>query len=175
MPKAPSFYPNQKQLNRAIARRNWVIDRLYEENVITEQEATQAKEEPLKFNFGNQERSPPDHFTEHVRIALINHLGEEVVLLGGLEVKTTLDSKLQAIAVKALKQGLIAYDRRHGWRGAITTIDLNSAEGQEWQSELTKVENPAGLGDWQLRLRCHCRTSLSQGSHRELCSRSEGP
>lgn len=152
MPKAPSFYPNQKDLSRAIARRNWVLDRLFEEGVISELEATAAKQQPLKFNHGKSEKTPPEHYTEYIRQELISYLGEDTVLLGGLTVKTTLDSNLQAIAVKALKQGLIAYDRRHGWRGPFLNIELDSTEQDVWLPALQKVASPPGLGEWQLAI-----------------------
>jgi len=152
MPKAPSFYPNQKDLSRAIARRNWVIDRLYEEDIITEQEAITAKNQPLEFTQGNAEKTPPEYYTEYIRQELIKNLGEDMVIAGGLNVKTTLDPNLQSIGVKVLKQGLIAYDRRHGWRGPFQTLDLASIEDDEWVSELQKVETPPGLGDWNLAI-----------------------
>ncbi len=152
MPKAPSFYPNQKDLSRAITPRNWVIDRLFEENIITEQDAIAAKKETLKFTPGSTEKIPPEYYTEYIRQELIKNLGEDLVMLGGLNVKTTLDSNLQSIAVKVLKQGLLAYDRRHGWRGAIHTIDLESVEDNEWLQELQKIPSPPGLGTWKLAI-----------------------
>lgn len=150
MPKAPSFYPNQKDLSRATSRRNWVIDRLYEEGIITLDEANSAKAEPLKFAQVTEEKNPPDYYTEYVRQDLVNHLGEDAVIQGGLNIKTTLKSDLQLIAVKALKQGLIAYDRRHGWRGPIHTIELESFDNEDWHYELKKIPSPPGLGDWLL-------------------------
>jgi penicillin-binding protein 1A len=150
MPKAPSFYPSQKDLSRAIARRNWVIDRLYEENVITEQEATFAKQEPLKFSAEKSEKAPPEYYTELIRQELNKVIGEDVVMVGGLTVKTTLDSKMQAIAVRSLKQGLIDYDRRHGWRGPFLNVEIDPSDSDDWLPTLQKVASPPGLGDWQL-------------------------
>ena len=152
MPKAPSFYPNQKDLSRATARRNWVIDRLFEEGILTLEEAYFAKEEPLKVSLGHQESNPPDYYTEYIRQELTERVGEESVMHGGLTVKTTLNSRLQQIAISALKKGLRAYDRRHGWRGPIQTVDLDSIENDEWITELNKVPSPAGLGDWDLAI-----------------------
>jgi penicillin-binding protein 1A len=152
MPKAPSFYPNQKDLSRAKSRRNWVIDRLHEEGVLTQQEAESAKNEPLLITQGKKEKTPPDYYSEHIRQEMTRNLGEDTVMLGGLTVKSTLDSKLQSIAVKALKQGLINYDRRHGWRGPIQTVQLDSVTDDEWLYELKKIASPPGLGDWQLAI-----------------------
>jgi penicillin-binding protein 1A len=61
-------------------------------------------------------------------------------------VRTTLDPKLQTYADQALRAGLIAYDRRHGWRGPFTKIDA----GGDWATKLKAVELPKGLGDWYL-------------------------
>lgn len=152
MPKAPSLYPNQKDLSRARARRNWVIDRLQEEGILTAYEATIAREEPLKINPGMEDKSSPDYYTEYIRQDLIHRLGEEVVTQGGLTVKTTLVPALQEIAVKALKQGLLAYDRRHGWRGPIHHIELNTNKDDEWLAKLKKISPPPGLGDWSLAI-----------------------
>lgn len=152
MPKAPSFYPNQKDLSRAKARRDWVIDRLQEEGFLTIIEADTAKEEPLVISQGTEDKSRPNYFTEHVRQELLGRLGEEVIMHGGLTVKTTLDPVLQSIATKALKQGLVAYDRRHGWRGPIDHMDLDASSEEEWQAAFKKTASPPGLGDWELAI-----------------------
>ncbi|MCE3230542.1 MAG: penicillin-binding protein [Alphaproteobacteria bacterium] len=152
MPKAPSFYPNQKDLSRAKARRDWVIDRLQEEEILTEDEANVAKDEPLKISQGTEDKNQPDYYSEYIRQELTKHLGEDIVTQGGLTVKTTLVPALQEIAVKALKQGLIAYDRRHGWRGPIHHVDIDADNKNEWLTELQKTSSPPGLGDWSLAI-----------------------
>lgn len=152
MPKAPSFYPSQKDLSRATARRNWVIDRLAEEGILTEYEATIAKNEPLKLSSGGEDKAQPDYYSEYVRQELVKYLGEDVVTQGGLTVKTTLVPDLQEIAVRALKQGLVAYDRRHGWRGPLAHIEINSDAAEEWLAKLEKMPPPPGLGDWSLAI-----------------------
>jgi len=63
-----------------------------------------------------------------------------------LSVRTTVNPVLQEIADKAVRDGLIAYDRRHGWRGPIKTLD--SIDG--WQAKMAIMEAPDGLGDWSL-------------------------
>ena len=60
--------------------------------------------------------------------------------------RTTLDPRLQAIGWKALRDGLIFYDRRHGWRGPITRIDAEKS----WIDQLNRVPIPAGMNDWLL-------------------------
>jgi penicillin-binding protein 1A len=152
MPKAPSFYPNQKDLTRAMSRRNWVIDRLYEEGLLSETEAQEAKNEPLEFSLGKTEKTPPDYYSEYIRQELISQLGEETMMQGGLSIKTTLDPDLQPIAIKALQQGLIAYDRRHGWRGPIDHINFDSGDNEDWHHDLKKIASPPGLGNWMLAI-----------------------
>lgn len=152
MPKAPSFYPNQKDLSRAKARRNWVIDRLQEEGFLTILDAETAKEEPLTISQDTKDKNQPDYFTEYVRQDLVARLGEDLIMHGGLTVKTTLDPTLQATAIKALRQGLIAYDRRHGWRGPIDHIDLDASSEEDWQAVFKKTASPPGLGNWLLAI-----------------------
>lgn len=150
LPKAPSFYPNQKDLRQGKARRNWVIDRLWAEGILTEQEAEAAKNEPLTIYQGAGQKTSPDYYTAHIRQELVNHLGEDVVRQGGLTVKTALDPSLQEIAIKALKQGLMVYDRRHGWRGPLHHLEGEGNGPDEWLMELEKFPLPPGLGEWAL-------------------------
>ena len=72
--------------------------------------------------------------------------GEKALYGGGLSVRTTLDPRLQDIARRSLRAGLIAYDRRHGWRGAFEQIPLD----EQWQARLAAIKAPDGLGDWRL-------------------------
>jgi len=150
MPKAPSFYPNQKDLTRAKARRNWVIDRLQEEGYISQEEGEAAKIEPIKLSQGSTEKNPPNYYTAHVRQDLAHRFNEDALNQGGLTIKTAMSPSLQSIAEKALKQGLVAYDRRHGWRGPLARIDLDLLPDEDWESALKKVSSPPGLGKWSL-------------------------
>ena len=156
LPKAPSFYPSQKELTRGKARRNWVIDRLYEEGFLTEQEARNAQAEPLAIrpaNGGdNAAGNRPDYFSEHVRLDLTSRFGEKYISQGGLGIQTTLVPVLQDIAQSALKAGLIAYDRRHGWRGPLEHIEIDLDFAEEWQKLLQNSAAPAGLGEWKLAI-----------------------
>src|SRR5258706_2625505 len=87
-----------------------------------------------------------DYFAEEVRRELFARYGEAGLYKGGLSVRTTLDPKLQAIADRVLREGLIAYDRRHGWRGPISK-GVNPAT---WQDALAALAVPHGAGSWQL-------------------------
>ncbi len=133
LPKAPSNYNPFRYPERAIERRNWVIDRMVENGFVTKEEGEKAKAEPL----GVQVRkSGPrifasEFFAEEVRREILDRFGEDKLYGGGLSVRTTLDPKLQRIARKTLVDGLVAYDHRHGWRGVVKNVDLEWRLGQD--------------------------------------------
>ncbi|MDO9460316.1 MAG: penicillin-binding protein 1A [Alphaproteobacteria bacterium] len=147
LPKAPNNYHPARHYDKAVARRNYVLSRMVEDGYISAQEAWTASQSPLKTAPPrNQEFVHADHFAEEVRRELINRFGEDALYDGGLSVRTSLDPRLQKIAYKTLRDGLIAYDRRHGWHGPITRIDI----GGEWANTLAAVPQPAGLAPWRL-------------------------
>ncbi len=142
LPKAPSNYHPVRNHDEAKARRNWVIGRMLEENYITEAEAQAAWSAPL---VGKSRESvdtyQADFFAEEVRRQLVDRYGENMLYDGGLSVRSTIVPRLQDIADKALFDGLVEYDRRHGWRGPITNIDVSG----DWQQRLREVETPADI------------------------------
>jgi penicillin-binding protein 1A len=142
LPKAPSNYHPVRNHDEAKARRNWVIGRMLEEQYITEAEAQAAWAAPL---VGKGRESvdtyQADFFAEEVRRQLVDRYGEGMLYDGGLSVRSTVVPELQDIADKALFDGLVDYDRRHGWRGPITNIDLSG----DWQQTLREVETPADI------------------------------
>ncbi|WP_297002021.1 MULTISPECIES: penicillin-binding protein 1A [unclassified Thalassospira] len=142
LPKAPSNYHPVRNHDEAKARRNWVIGRMLEEKYITEAEAQAAWSSPLE---GKTRESvdtyQADFFAEEVRRQLVDRYGEGMLYDGGLSVRSTVVPRLQDIADKALFDGLVEYDRRHGWRGPITNIDLSG----NWQQTLREVETPTDI------------------------------
>ena len=141
LPKAPSNYSPTRRKEAAVARRNWVIDRMAEDGYISAADAAAAKNEPLVVR--NAEEAPfahADYFVEEVRRELLDHYGEKGLYEGGLSVRTTLDPHLQSIADENLRVGLVTYDRRHGWRGPVARVSL----AQDWHSQLAGVVPPAG-------------------------------
>ena len=91
-----------------------------------------------------------DYFTEEVRRRLIERYGEETLYEGGLSVRTTVDPRLQDIAVRALRAALIEYDRRHGWRGPIARIDASAG----WGPRLAAIAPAPGRGRLAARRGC---------------------
>lgn len=125
-PKAPNLYNPKKSYDAALARRNWVINRMLEDGHIKANEAAQASKEPITLKTRDVTQVvKADFFSEEVRRALADMYGSNVLYEGGLVVKTTLNPTYQKLADEALRNALIAYDQRHGWRGALAKLDVN--------------------------------------------------
>jgi penicillin-binding protein 1A len=104
---SPVYHPE-----RALARRNHVLDRLAEEKYVQREEAEAAKREPLGLRLHRDPPSIAPHFLEEVRKYLEKEYGSQRIYQGGLRVYTTLDPAMQAAAVRALRDGLRTLDRR---------------------------------------------------------------
>ena len=153
LPKAPNNYNPIKKPKAAKARRDWVIGRMLAEDFISPAEAAEAVAAPLEVRQRRAtEYISAEYFAEEVRRELVKRYGKSELYKGGLFVRTTLDPRLQVIAQKTLRQGLEAYDRRHGWRGPVTRL----AEGTrldiagDWSRELARVTPPKGMGSRKL-------------------------
>ena len=143
LPKAPSRYHPLRAPDEAKARRDWVISRMLEEGVVDADQAAEAMAEPLRI----RRRAPTevveaDFFTEEVRRELATQYGEEVLYEGGLSIRTTLLPDLQKKAEQALRGGLEAYDRRHGWRGPVARIEPGQDFAAALQAELAAPPAP---------------------------------
>jgi penicillin-binding protein 1A len=149
LPKAPGVLHPFRQRERAIERRNYVIDRMVENGYVTAQAGEQAKKEPLAVA---QRRAAGSHiiaadfFAEDVRREIYEKYGEKGLYEGGLSVRTTLDPKMQVIAHKALTDGLIRYDEAQGFRGAIQKIDISG----DWGVKLADVRAFNDVAPWRL-------------------------
>ena len=150
LPKAPNRYNPTRHPQTAKARRDWVLDRMVEDGMATQKEGTQAETLPLapKRRQETEEVRAP-YFAEEVRRELLANYGDKVLYGAGLSVRTSLDARLQSGADKALRAGLVRYERGHGgWRGPVGHIDPRG----NWESRLAKVPVPAVARDvgWQL-------------------------
>jgi penicillin-binding protein 1A len=154
LPKAPNNYHPIRKPKAAKARRDWVISRMLEESFITKAQAEAAMAEPLVVHEReNALLTHAEYFAEEVRRELLERYGDKELYRGGLSVRTTLEPKLQRIADRVLRAGLIAYDRRHGWRGPIARLSGFKKKGaapEDWAEKLAKVEAPPELGPWRL-------------------------
>jgi len=147
--KAPNNYNPLRHADAARERRDYVIGRMHEDGYITAAEAKAAKEEPIAVrNRAETEMvGDADYFAENIRRDLAQRFGDDALYKGGLAVRTSLDPRLQKLVNKALRDGLIGYDRDHGWRGPVSKV----AAGGDWLERLRGVQDPPGLmPEWQL-------------------------
>jgi penicillin-binding protein 1A len=155
LPKAPNNYNPFRYPEAAKARRDWVLDRMADDHVITVADATAAKATPiLPAQFHRPETVPgADWFTEDVRQKLVARFGADTTTQGGLMVRTSMDPALQTEAERAVRDGLMAYDRKlGGWRGPVTHLD-QAANSGGWAAALAAVPRPPGLlPAWRLGL-----------------------
>ncbi|MEI8393493.1 MAG: penicillin-binding protein 1A [Rhodospirillaceae bacterium] len=147
LPKAPNNYNPERQREAAIGRRNWVIGRMVEDGYVPSAEGIKAQAEPLETRRRDAaEVYTAEYYAEEVRRELAKLFGEEQLYKGGLSVRTPLDPRLQEIAGRALRSGLMNYDRRHGWRGPVTHF----ASVDSWAKQLAAVTMPKGGEAWRL-------------------------
>jgi penicillin-binding protein 1A len=140
LPKSPSIYSPITHPDRAIKRRNLVINAMLEDGKITAVQATQSRMQPLQLVLAHDPNSLAPYFIEELRRYLESRYGTDQVHEGGLRVYTSLDSNLQGTANHAVLDGLAAYERRHGWKGHLeNVIDsgmlLNSYHHPDWDEE----------------------------------------
>src|SRR4051794_16547978 len=149
LPKAPNNYHPFRRTQDALARRNQIIDLMVENKYATREEADQARRQPLGVNprVISPNTIASGYFAEEVRREIAERYGEKKLYEGGLSVRTTLDPKMQAMARKALIDGLVRYDEARGWRGAQAKLELI---GREWGLALAEVPALADVQPWRL-------------------------
>jgi len=148
LPKGPNNYHPYRRTEAALARRNWVLERMAANGYIARCQAAAAIAEAFTVN--PRSVSPHEtlagYFAEEVRRELASRYGERALYEGGLSVRTTLDPKMQAAARKSLVDGLIRFDEARGWRG--TETRLPSAEG-DWGLRLAELPALEDIRPWQ--------------------------
>jgi penicillin-binding protein 1A len=125
LPRTPTGYSPILFPERARQRRNQVLAAMRENGKISEEESRQARATPLTLNIQRWTNNIAPYFVEDVRLFLEKKYGTEVVQEKGLRVYTTLNVRLQRRAEQALRNGLQAFDKRHGWRGPVENILKN--------------------------------------------------
>lgn len=148
LPKAPNNYHPFRQRERAIERRNWVIDRMAEAGFIKSADADKAKRTPLGVTTKptGVHIFSAEYFAEEVRRELYERYGEKKLYEGGLSIRTTLDTKFQVLARKTLTEGLVKFDETQGWRGPVSKIDIDG----DWGVKLADVKALADVSPWRL-------------------------
>ena len=120
LPKAPSKYNPYKNIKLAKFRRDLVLKNLFENNYINEKEYKKFVEQKIILKKRKKTfREDTSYYVEDIRKNVIDQLGYDRVYKQGLNISTPIDLNLQKIAIKALRDGLVSYDKRKGWRGAL--------------------------------------------------------
>src|SRR3546814_279803 len=155
LPKGPSNYRPEKHMDRALARRNWVLKEMRNNDWINKTQYEEAITQPLgtvrQQSTARFERVG-GYYIEEVRRRLIDLFGETAkdgphsVYAGGLWVRTPIDTHLQELTRKALRDGLIRYDRGKGWSGPINTIKMD----EEWPRRLASTFIGIDYVDWKI-------------------------
>ena len=140
LPKAPGLYSPINHPDRAVKRRNLVINAMLEDGKITAAHANDARNQPLVLKLAHDPNSLAPYFVEEIRRYLENKYGTDQVHEGGLLVYTTLDMDLQRAANQAVLDGLAAYERRHGWKSRLENISnagipLANYQDPDWEDE----------------------------------------
>ena len=148
LPKAPGALHPVRNHDRAVERRNYVIDRLLENGWIKQADADKARKDPLVVtNRANGAHVfAGEYFAEDVRRDLFERYGEKKLYEGGLSVRTTLDPRLQVMARKTMAAGLVNFDEAQGWRGATSKLDLAG----DWGLKLADVKSLSDIAPWRL-------------------------
>ncbi len=145
LPKAPSKFNPVANPQRALVRRDYVLGRMRDLGFIDAAAYEQAREAPVtaRVHAVPAEVDAP-YVAEMVRSELVERYGEEAYTRG-FQVYTTVDSRLQQAADLALRQALLAYDRRHGWRGAEARLELDTTSASERLGTLVTRGEVGGL------------------------------
>ena len=139
LPKAPNNYNPKTNYKKAVDRRNWVIDRMYENGFIKFSDLSN-KNKPIQiFDRESKVYVGADYYYEEIRKNLFSSYGEEKLYSEGLIIKTSINTNLQSIADNALINGLIQYDKSQGWRGKLGNIIDDNIKFEE---AIQKIKNP---------------------------------
>jgi penicillin-binding protein 1A len=148
LPKAPAQLHPVRNRDRAVERRNYVVDRLLENGWIKQADADKARKEPLAVTSRSNAAHTfaGEYFAEEVRRDIFERYGEKKLYEGGLSVRTTLDPKLQVMARKTMAAGLVNFDEAQGWRGAMSKLDISG----DWGVKLADVKSLGDISPWRM-------------------------
>ena len=152
VPKGPSNYrlDDERGYERAKNRQAYILGRMVEDGYINQKTADEAKAAELDWTkrLEGAEYLAADYFVEEARKQIYQMYGEDELYEGGLSIRTTLDTSMQLEGRRALRRGLEIMDRRHGYRGPLTSFESMS----DWKKQLSAVKAPADIGDWRVAL-----------------------
>ena len=148
LPKAPSRYNPYKNIKLAKFRRDLVLKNLYENDYINKDQYTKFINKKIILKKRKKTfTEDTSYYVEDIRKSVINQFGFDKVYKQGLNISTPINLTLQKIAIKSLREGLIAYDQRKGWRGPL----LNKKEIKNWNYKLDKFKLEKSI-NWNLAI-----------------------
>ncbi|MDC3166852.1 PBP1A family penicillin-binding protein [Candidatus Pelagibacter sp.] len=148
LPKAPSRYNPYRDIEVAKFRRNLVLKNLLDNNYITSELYEKLKTKDIKLNKKKKiYLEDAQYFIEDIRKNVIENFTYDKVYKQGLNINTPINLKFQKIATNSLRNGLISYDQRKGWRGPLTSKSYNS----NWNKDLKKFDLEKSI-DWSLAI-----------------------
>ena len=147
LPKAPSKYNPYRNKELAKFRRDLVLKNLYENNFIDQNKYLELKNKTIQLKKVKKvflENS--QYYIEDVRKNIIEKLTYNKVYNQGYNINTPINLELQKIATQSLRNGLVSYDRRKGWRGPIKNIKYS----KDWYKNIEKKFKLEKSIDWQI-------------------------
>ena len=148
LPKAPSRYNPYRDIKLAKFRRDLVLKNLFENDYINEKDYKEFVEQKIILKKRKKTfREDTSYYVEDIRKNVIDQLGYDKVYKQGLNISTPIDLDLQKIAIKALRDGLISYDKRKGWRGAL----LKEQKLDSWKDKIEEFKLEKSI-NWDLAI-----------------------
>ena len=148
LPKAPSKYNPYKNIELAKFRRNLVLKNLFDNKYLNNQDYNKLIEQKIKLKKRKQILlEDARYYVEDIRKSVVNQFGFDKVYKQGFNIKTPINLELQNIATSSLRKGLESYDRRKGWRGALT----NKKNSKNWKKNLDKFKLEKSIG-WDIAI-----------------------
>jgi len=148
LPKAPSKYNPYKNIELAKFRRNLVLKNLFDNKYLNNQDYNKLIEQKVKLKKRKQILlEDARYYVEDIRKSVVNQFGFDKVYKQGFNIKTPINLELQNIATSSLRKGLESYDRRKGWRGALT----NKKNSKNWKKNLDKFKLEKSIG-WDIAI-----------------------
>ena len=148
LPKAPSKYNPYKNIKLAKYRRDLVLNNLFENAYINKKQFERYKKSPIKLKKRKSKYiEDARYYVEDVRKFMVDKYGFDKVYKQGFNIKSPINLELQTLATEALREGLIYYDRRRGWRGPLE----NTKYSNDWYSKYNKFKIEKSL-EWKLAI-----------------------
>jgi penicillin-binding protein 1A len=148
LPKAPSRYNPYRNIELAKFRRNLVLKNLFDNKYIDLNLYNKLQDKKINLNKSKKVfLEDAQYYIEDVRKNVIETLSYDKVYKQGFNINTPIDLELQKIATETLRNGLISYDKRKGWRGPL----VNKNYTKNWSSNLEKFNLEKSI-NWKLAI-----------------------